>query len=97
MTNQKIRDIIGRPAAVEQMAEEATELAQAALKYARTLRKENPTPVTMEEAWERVKEEFADLLVCADVVGLQPDVKTMYEKRTRWVDRLNEWGAGKKG
>lgn len=97
MTNQKIRDIIGRPAAVEQLAEECNELAHATLKYSRTLRQENPTPVTMEEAWERVREEFADVLVCADVVGLQPDLKLMYEKRMRWVDRLNEWGAGKKG
>ena len=35
---------IGTPAMLEQMAEEAAELAQAALKLARVLRAENPTP-----------------------------------------------------
>lgn len=39
-------EAIGSPAMLEQLAEEATELAQAALKAARILRKENPTPVT---------------------------------------------------
>ena len=90
MTNQQIRDIIGRPAAVEQLAEECVELAHALLKYARALRGQNPTPVTMEEAWDSCKNEFSDVLVCADVVGLQPDLKLMWEKRQRWIERLQE-------
>lgn len=36
-------DIIGRPAMLEQLAEEASELAKAALKLARIDRGENPT------------------------------------------------------
>lgn len=90
MTNQQIRDIIGRPAAVEQFAEECVELAHALLKYARALRGQNPTPVTMEEAWGNCKNEFSDVLVCADVVGLQPELKLMWEKRQRWIERLQE-------
>ena len=90
MTNQQIRDIIGRPAAVEQLAEECVELAHALLKYARALRGQNPTPVTMEEAWDSCKNEFSDVLVCADVVGLQPELKLMWEKRQRWIERLQE-------
>lgn len=90
MTNQQIRDIIGRPAAVEQLAEECMELGHALMKYSRALRKQNPTPVTMEEAWDNCKNEFSDVLVCADVVGLQPDLKLMYEKRQRWIERLRE-------
>lgn len=90
MTNQQIRDIIGRPAAVEQLAEECMELGHALMKYSRALRKQNPTPVTMEQAWDNCKNEFSDVLVCADVVGLQPDLKLMYEKRQRWIERLRE-------
>ena len=37
---------IGKPAMLEQLAEEAAELSQAALKLARVIRNENPTPVT---------------------------------------------------
>ena len=36
---------IGTSAKLEQLAEEAAELSQAALKLARVLRGENPTPV----------------------------------------------------
>jgi NTP pyrophosphatase (non-canonical NTP hydrolase) len=90
MTNQQIRDIIGRPAAVEQLAEECVELAHALLKYARALRGQNPTPVTMEEAWEKFKGEFSDVLTCAEVAGLQSDLSLMWEKRQRWIERLQE-------
>ena len=45
-----IVETIGEAAALEQLAEEATELAHAALKLARAMRKENPTPVKKEEA-----------------------------------------------
>ena len=41
----KIIEEIGEAAMLEQLAEECTELAKAALKMARIIRKENPTPV----------------------------------------------------
>lgn len=44
-------EYIGKAAMLEQLAEEAAELAQAALKCARIERGENPTPVTMETPW----------------------------------------------
>lgn len=43
-----IIDEIGEAACLEQLAEEAAELAQAALKMARIIRGENPTPLTKE-------------------------------------------------
>lgn len=46
------------PAMYEALAEECSELAKAAQKMARVIRKENPTPVTEEEAGEMVREEF---------------------------------------
>ena len=52
------------------LAEEATELAQAALKMRRTLDKSNPTPMTTGDASRNLNEEFADVLLCAAVLGL---------------------------
>ena len=47
------------------IAEEASELAQAALKLRRALfcSKTNPTPVSVEEARKKIIEEFADVVV----------------------------------
>ena len=49
---------IGTPAMLEQLAEEAAELSQAALKLARVLRGENPTPVTWREVRKHLIEEY---------------------------------------
>ena len=88
MTNQQIRDKMGRAAVFEQLAEEAAELSHAALKYARVLRGENPTPVTAQEATEALVDELSDVTLCADVAGILPDLQQMYEKRVRWCRRL---------
>ena len=55
----------------ESMAEECVELAQAALKVARTLRGENPTPISTNEACDMVREEFTDVINCAIGLGLE--------------------------
>ena len=55
-------EIIGRPAMLEQLAEEASELAKAALKLARIERDENPTPVTKDEAEMNLTEEYTDVV-----------------------------------
>ena len=47
------------------LAEEAAELAQAALKLRRTLDGRNPTPVSTGDASRKLNEEFADVLLCA--------------------------------
>lgn len=51
----RIIDEIGKAAMLEQLAEECTELAKAALKMARIIRNENPTPVTEEEAIANIR------------------------------------------
>lgn len=48
---------IGEPAFLEQLAEECSELAQAALKTARKYRGENPTPKTIDECYDALQEE----------------------------------------
>lgn len=45
-----------------QIAEEAAELAKAALKLRRAITQTNPTPVTVDEAVENIIEEYADTI-----------------------------------
>ena len=78
---------IGEPAVLEQLAEECTELAQAALKLARILREENPTPVSRKEARDRLVDEKQDVMNCLYVHG---NVGLNYEKLKRWEDRIRE-------
>jgi NTP pyrophosphatase (non-canonical NTP hydrolase) len=76
---------------LEGMAEECAELAQGALKLARIIRGENPTPVTKEAAIQWVQEEIADLMLYIAVlreVGIEAE-KCEVKKLTRWVERLN--------
>lgn len=59
---------IGEPALLEQLAEECSELAKAALKLARYERNENPTPITRGQAVENLVEEIADVNICINAV-----------------------------
>ena len=74
------------------LAEEATELAHAALKMRRVLDGRNYTPVTFDEAFANLKEEIGDVLLCLETVGLAVDPeayrKDMDAKLERWVNRL---------
>lgn len=90
-------ETVGAPAALELLAEECAELAHAALKYARVIRGENPTPVDAEEASHNMLEELADVLVMAsDVSGnmyAPGAVKTMAERKLeRSVERFKKAG-----
>lgn len=76
-----------------QLAEEASELAQAALKYRRCLDGTNPTPITNKEAHDRLCEELADVLVCVDALDGDPNCRAVKKcrenKAFRWANRLN--------
>lgn len=82
-----IIDRIGKAAMYEQLAEECTELAQAALKAARFIRKENPTPLTKEEIAKSLIEEVSDVQNCLEELDLKPDREMMYAKITRFMER----------
>ena len=81
-------------AMLEQLAEEASELAQAALKMIRATSYENPTTVTLEEAYLNIIEECADISTCLEILGYNTTkerlliAKTMHEKQQRWVERI---------
>lgn len=76
-----------------QVAEEAVELAHAAMKMQRILNGTNPTPVTEKEAMGKVMEEICDLYNALEVLKL--DVNMKYEgirkkKMARWVERIKK-------
>ena len=74
------------------LAEEASELAQAALKLRRVYDGTNPTPVKEEDAQERLYEEMADVkLYCSMLkVNVKYISEMMISKQKRWEQRLME-------
>lgn len=93
MTNERIeklsliRNIIPIAAIYEQLAEEAAELAQASLKMARIHREENYTPTPYLDAADHLIEEYTDVFLCAQTLGLHHSEKTLEEKLDRWIER----------
>ena len=74
---------------LEQLAEEAAELSQAALKLIRASgMNKNATPVTYEKAADNLIEEFRDVLIAAEAVGLITGDYTDSGKWKRWAERV---------
>lgn len=96
-----IRDQIPEEELLVQLAEEASELAQAALKFHRVLDGRNPTPVRLSEAWANLQEEVADVLLVLHVLGIEynePEYTVQMDaKLDRWVGRLREKEDGAYG
>ncbi len=94
--SKKVLNRIGAPACLDQLAEEAAELAQAALKLSRIERGMNPTPITKEDAISRLLEEVADVKVCLRALSDYAPVNgaivetLMRGKADRWLERLGE-------
>ena len=91
-TEIKIKEYLGESEMLCQLAEEAAELSQAALKLRRALGCNNPTPVTVEEARRNLVEEAADVY---NVLGRLLDAEDNAEiysiirrKKERWLNRL---------
>ena len=81
---------IGAAAMLEQLAEEATELAHAALKLARIERGKNPTPVLKEDAMDHLIEEYTDVVQCAEELSLVPNREQIKLKKMRFEERWKE-------
>lgn len=77
-----------------QLAEEASELSQAALKLRRVLDKTNPTPVDFNAAYDNLLEEIADVEGAVKVLTLdrkkEEIAKISSDKITRWAQRIKE-------
>lgn len=84
-----------------QIAEEAAELAQAALKLRRAITGTNPTPVSYDEALNNLVEEYSDTTGAFGVYAVKQfgeDLSIVVEKvesttatkYKRWADRIKE-------
>lgn len=77
-----------------QVAEECCELAQVASKRVRILRKANKTPISLEDNYESIQEEIADVFLSIDVLIRKleiplSEVETIRtNKLSRWLSRL---------
>ena len=92
MTKAEIAKVIGRPALLEQTAEECTELAQICLKMARKLRGENFTPAAMPMLEYELHEEAADVINCIDT--LHSDGILDYDRISAIAaGKMDRWGA----
>lgn len=100
----KIAEHLGMNEILCQLAEEASELAQAALKLRRAYDDKNPTPKTVEECTKLLVEESADVVLCLELVWellpdlsrfvlimAQDDIKS--KKLTRWAERMGLEGV----
>lgn len=89
-----IRESVPQEELLAQLAEEATELAQAALKLRRKLDGTNPTPVPLSRAYDNLTEEIADVRLCLRVLGFDPSAQVYAKmedrKLRRWVSRLQK-------
>lgn len=92
-----IRETLTKPVQLAQLAEEATELAQAALKLYRFFDGTNPPRKTYEECMADLHEEIADVQLLLEVLHLDKVVlyePTKQEKTKRWERHLRK-NAGK--
>ncbi len=90
MTDKEIREAIGEPALLEGLAEEAVELAKEALKLARILRGENPTPADEETTRAAMHLERVDLEIYLDILDIPFDPRAYYSKKCRMKERIRE-------
>ena len=90
----RVKDYLTQAELLCQLAEEAAELAQAALKERRTFDDDNPTPVSYTDAHANLLEEVADVYVSlGELLSLEDWERvahTREEKENRWMQRLEE-------
>ena len=85
-----VRDKVSMPALYAMLAEEAAELAHAACKAFRYTEGSNPTPLTSDDIYDMLIEEFSDVTLIADILGIRPDEDIMQAKMQRWEERLSD-------
>lgn len=91
---ETIRAHLDKSELLAQLAEEAAELAQAALKLRRAWTEINPTPVTPQEAYDNLVEELADVRTCIEALDFEGDIdwehvnRIAQKKQARWAARL---------
>lgn len=84
-----IREHVDRCTVIQQLAEESIELGNAALKLVRVIDGSNPTPITLNDAEKHLVEEYTDLMLVAEVLGLKVDLDIYETKLERWKKRIS--------
>lgn len=88
----RVKDYLTQAELLCQLAEEAAELAQAALKERRALTNDNPTPVSYADARSNLIEEIADVFVCLsellEIRDWEEVANIREQKENRWLRRL---------
>lgn len=91
---KNVTDYLSPPELLAQLAEEAAELSQAALKLRRAMTGYNPTPVTVDDAIANLIEEVADVNLVLSFLLSDGGIAEMEEikqrKHKRWLNRLEE-------
>ena len=85
-----VRDKVSMPALYAMLAEEAAELAHAACKAFRYTEGSNPTPLSSDDIYDMLIEEFSDVVLIANILGIRPDEDIMQAKMQRWEERLSD-------
>lgn len=96
-----VLDKIGELGALQQIAEEASELAQAILKYIRFIDGDNPVYINGVKAdngsnvdaqclLDKIEEELSDVVLACDVVNFRPNHSVIRERLSMWRARLEE-------
>lgn len=92
----KISDYLSTSDLLCQLAEECSELAQAALKLKRAMEGTNPPQRSILECWDDLDEEIADVFLVIQQMGLADKENTKKfvdiagKKKERWLDRLQK-------
>lgn len=90
-----VREALPQGELLAQLAEECSELAQAALKLRRAVTPvASPTPVEEHDARYDVEEEAADVMVCLKALGMLDDVLFLDEEGSlcKWMEaKANRW------
>lgn len=93
-TDEEIKNLLPETERLCQLAEEASELTQAALKLRRVMDGTNPTPKTYDEAKANLVEEVADIMCVVDLLLEDNDYikidKIIEAKKKRWIGRIKE-------
>lgn len=100
MLDLKITDYLKQPELLAMLAEECSELAQAALKLRRVIDGSNPTPKGYRQALCELTEEMADVELCMEQIVLTNDddvVRIKRQKQARWLARLMEQRRNENG
>lgn len=91
---EDIISLVGEEAMWLQLAEEASELSQAACKMARYLHGTNPVAKSETSIRSDIVEEFSDVINCARHLAIPIHEGLIINKNGRWIKRIKEMNDG---